>query len=171
MENDADPSPQPAAVPVSRGERLLIAAVLILTILGSILVSVIALRAADIGPLQLTVERAGPRPVEEQTEKAVRRDYAAAWKARVAALENNDPSALGELWIGFARHDLLDAIGEQRRSGLSVRYVDQGHHADAIFYSPEGSALELHDTAQLERQILDGDSVSARKTSPPTTWC
>ena len=28
-----------------------------------------------------------------------------------------------------------------------------------MFYSPEGSAMELHDTAQLQIQLLDGDKV------------
>jgi hypothetical protein len=30
---------------------------------------------------------------------------------------------------------------------------------DGLFYSPEGSALELHDTAQLRQELLDGDTV------------
>ena len=30
---------------------------------------------------------------------------------------------------------------------------------NAIFYSPEGSAIELQDTAQLQIQVLDGDKV------------
>jgi len=28
-----------------------------------------------------------------------------------------------------------------------------------VFYSPEGSAMELHDTARLELQVLDGSKV------------
>ena len=30
---------------------------------------------------------------------------------------------------------------------------------NAMFYSPEGSAIELQDTAQLQIQVLDGDKV------------
>lgn len=144
---------------ISRRDRIVILIVVGLAILGTILVGAMVLRADATGGVQLNVSHAGPRAVEEQTERAILRDYSAAWKARAAALEHNDVGALGELWVGFARQDLSDAIAGQRQSGLSVRYRDQGHRADAVFYSPEGSALELHDTAELERQILDGATV------------
>jgi len=37
--------------------------------------------------------------------------------------------------------------------------VDRGHKVEAIFYSLDGSAMELHDQAILETQILDGNTV------------
>ena len=37
----------------------------------------------------LNVQNAAPRQVEETTEKAIARDYAAAWQAMAAALEQN----------------------------------------------------------------------------------
>lgn len=109
--------------------------------------------------VQLNVARTGPREVEEQTAKSVTRDYAAAWQSMARALEENNPGALTDVWTGFARERLISAIDQQRQSGVSLRYVDRGHRLEGVFYSPEGSALELHDTAQLERQVLDGGAV------------
>jgi hypothetical protein len=143
---------------VSKRDRLLVLAVVLLAIVGTILIGAIALRAADASAVQLNVSRSAPREVEEQTQKGVLRDYVAAWKAYATALTNSSPAALGDLWTGFAREQILDAIEAQRRSGLSVRFTDTSHQLDAVFYSPEGSALELYDTAQLERQVLDGSS-------------
>jgi hypothetical protein len=97
--------------------------------------------------------------VEDQTARAVIRDYGSAWQSMARALEQNNAAALGNDWIGFAREGVLSAIEWQRGSGVIVRYIDKGHKLEGIFYSPEGSALELHDTAQLERQVLDGGSV------------
>jgi hypothetical protein len=119
----------------------------------------VRLPAADIPGVQLNVENVGPREVEDQTEKALVRDYGAAWAGLGRALEQNQPSQLGDLWAGSARRLFLDAIQQQKQSGLRVRYLDTRHQLKAIFYSPEGNALELQDTAQIERQILDGDKV------------
>jgi hypothetical protein len=118
------------------------------------------IHAAAPGPrVQLNVDRTGPRGVEEQTRKAVLRDYGAAWAALGKALDQNRPDQLGDLWVGFARQQFLAAIAQQKSSGLRVRYLDNGHQLDAVFYSPEGSTLELHDTAQLQQELLDGDTV------------
>ena len=37
--------------------------------------------------------------------------------------------------------------------------MDKGHKVEAVFYSPEGSAMELHDTAQVQLQLMDGSKV------------
>lgn len=113
-------------------------------------------QAADI---KLDIAHAGPRAVEEQTERGVLRDYAGAWRTLSAALEQNNAAALGDLWVGFARDKFTQAIAAQKQSGLKVRYLDRSHRLDAVFYSAEGSALELHDTAQIERQVMDGNEV------------
>ena len=41
--------------------------------------------------------------------------------------------------------------------------MDRGHKLEAIFYSPEGSAMQLRDTAKLEIEYLDGDTVVGRE--------
>ena len=127
-----------------------------------LLICGIALKARTAGPLpatqasvRLDSASAGPRQVEEQTERTVMRDYGAAWLALCEALGQNRAERLQPLWTGSARQRFAEAIDQQKRTGVQVRYVDRGHQLSAVFYSPEGSALELRDTAQLERQLFD----------------
>ena len=47
----------------------------------------------------------------------------------------------------------------QQKNGLRTRLIDRGHKLEAVFYSPEGSAMQLRDTAQLEIQVLNGGQV------------
>jgi hypothetical protein len=53
----------------------------------------------------------------------------------------------------------MERVKQQAQSGLKTRIVDHGHKVDAVFYSPDGSSIELKDTATLETQVLDGDTV------------
>ncbi len=115
--------------------------------------------ALDAPSVQLNTASAGPREVEDTTEKAILRDYTSAWKSMEAALEQNRSDLLANDFVGQAQDVLKQRVREQRQSGLHTRYVDRGHKVQAIFYSPEGSAMQLRDTAQLEMQVLDGDKV------------
>lgn len=115
--------------------------------------------AASLPAVSLTVEHAAPRQMEETTEKAVARDYAAAWQAMAEALEENRADLLSANFVGTANNKLTATIHEQSRAGLRQHIVDQGHTVDAVLYSPEGSAIELHDTAHLQLQIMDGTKV------------
>ncbi len=115
--------------------------------------------AAGRPDVTLNIQNVGPRQVEDTTQKAIARDYAAAWQALANALEQNRPDFLAANFVGTANEKLGQTITEQRKAGLRQRYVDKGHHVKAVFYSPEGSAMELQDTAELEIQILDGDKV------------
>jgi hypothetical protein len=117
--------------------------------------------AANAPAVILEIQNATPRQVEDATEKAVARDYAAAWQAMAEALDQNRPDLLGANFIGTADDKLAETIQQQKKAGLHRRYVDRGHKVQATFYSSEGSALELHDTAQLQVQLLDGDRVVA----------
>ncbi|HZP23094.1 MAG TPA: hypothetical protein VFB04_06590 [Terriglobales bacterium] len=109
--------------------------------------------------VSLNAAQAQPRQVEETTEKAVARDYAAAWQAMAEALDQNRTDLLAASFIGTANDKLRAGIEQQRKTGLHQRIVDKGHTADIVFYSPEGSAMELHDTARLELQTMDGGKV------------
>jgi hypothetical protein len=66
---------------------------------------------------------------------------------------------LGHYSTGFAQQKLTAGIAAQEKSGVRTRYVDHGHKLEAFFYSPDGGALELHDTADLEIQVLDGNNL------------
>lgn len=115
--------------------------------------------AASTSGVQLSVSGAGPREIEDQTEQAITRDYAKAWQALSAARGQNRPDLLAGMFVGYAKNEITQAIEDQKRENIRTRYIDHGHKLQAIFYSQEGSAMQLRDTAQLEVQVLDGDSV------------
>jgi hypothetical protein len=115
--------------------------------------------AANVPAVTLDIQNATPRQVEDATEKAVARDYASAWKAMAEALDQNRIDLLNQNFIGTSNDKLAETIKQQKQAGLHRRYVDRGHKVQATFYSSEGSAMELHDTAQLQLQLLDGDKV------------
>lgn len=121
-------------------------------------------QAQNGGPkVELNAASAQPRALEDTTEIAIARDYAIAWKALASAMNENRSEALAAGFIGTARENFANAIEEQKKSGLRRRYTDRGHKLQAIFYSPEGSAMQLRDTAQLDVEVLDGDTVIHRE--------
>lgn len=115
--------------------------------------------AASNTKIQLTTTNAGPREVEETTAQAVARDYAKAWQAMSAAREQNRPDLLAGMFTGYAQDELTRAIKDQQTANVRTRYTDRGHKLEAVFYSQEGSALQLRDTAQVTIEVLDGNNV------------
>jgi hypothetical protein len=109
--------------------------------------------------VELNAGSATPRQLEDSTEKAIVRDYAAAWANMARALDENRSDLLPAYFTGVAQEKLAEEVKQQKQSGLRTRYLDHGHKLEAVFYSPEGSALQVRDTAQLEIQLLDGDKV------------
>jgi hypothetical protein len=106
--------------------------------------------------LQLDVSKAGPRAVESETEQVILRDYRSAWTSIAQALDVNTLDPLEGPFVGMTKKELADRISNQRRTGLSSRYLDQNHKVQAVFYAPEGDVIELHDTAEYRLQIMDG---------------
>jgi hypothetical protein len=109
--------------------------------------------------VQLNVESAVPRDVDDSVREAIVRDYSSAWQALNTALADNNPGVLNDSFIGFALDKLTQRVKDQQRNGLRTRLVDRGHQVKAIFYSLDGSAIELRDQATLETEILDGNTV------------
>lgn len=133
---------------------------LVLLLLGAIaLIAHSLVHAATTPSISLNVQNTAPRQVEETTEKSVARDYAAAWKVMVDALDQNRTDGLAAGFVGTAQEKLKAGIDAQRKTGLHQQIVDKGHSVDVVFYSPEGSAMELHDTVQLQLQMMDGSKV------------
>src|SRR6185369_18090938 len=115
---------------------------------------------ADSKPsVQLNVKNAQPREVEEVTQNAILRDYTLAWQGISTALANNTLQPLNENLSGFALDKLTQRVKDQKQNGLSTRIIDRGHKVEALFYSPDGSAVELKDTASIETQVLSGGTV------------
>jgi len=124
-----------------------------------------AFAADESGPkVQLNIANSQPREMEETTTKSISREYTTAWKTLADALANNRPDRIGASFVGTAEDELRKQIAEQKKSGLSTRIVDHGHKLDVVFYSPEGSVMQLRDTAQLERQYLEGGKVVHSET-------
>lgn len=115
--------------------------------------------SAPASKVTLNAANVGPREIEDTTQTAIVRDYSRAWEAMTEALANNNEAMLEDGFVGVAKQQLADEVEAQKKSGLRTRYIDHGHKLDAIFYSPDGSAMELRDTAQVELQVLDGSSV------------
>ncbi len=120
--------------------------------------------------VSLNVDRAAPREVNETVQQAIARDYSAAWRAMAVALAENNAAALNDNFIGFAQEKLTRRIQDQKQAGLRTRILDRGHKASAVFYSTEGAAIELEDTANLETQILDGDTVLYTERAQQHYW-
>jgi hypothetical protein len=109
--------------------------------------------------VEFSSEGLSPREIEDTTEVAIPRDYATAWNALETALSQNRAAVLDNGFVGFARDRFAQRVADQKKSGMHVRYLDRGHKLQAIFYSPEGSTMQLRDTAQYELEVLDGDTV------------
>lgn len=127
-------------------------------ILATIVVMALPVFAADVVPrVVLNTSKAGPRAVESLTEKSILRDYKFAWVSLSHALESNAALVLNGPFEGSASDWAHQRVEAQRRSGISSRYLNQKHNLEAVFYAPEGDVMELHDTAEYDFEILDGE--------------
>jgi hypothetical protein len=137
-------------LPCKSAQSLAIAALALLTCMQ--------LSAADGTPqVTLNVAKASPRTVESLTERAIVRDYKFAWASLNTAMQTNSTDPLNGLFAGTANAWFGAAIKSQRRSGITSRYLNQVHKVDAVFYAPEGDVIELHDSAEYDLEIRDGD--------------
>ena len=124
--------------------------------------AVALLHAAAANPkpkVDLEVDHAVPRDVDDAVRQAIIRDYSSAWQAIAGALVDNNISPLNDNFIGFALDKLTQRVTDQQHAGLKTRLTDRGHKVEAIFYSPDGSAIELKDTATIDTVVLDGNTV------------
>ena len=141
-------------------QRAVVLAALVAAIVCGWRFLILELAQADSKPaVRLNVTNAAPRQVDDPVQQAIVRDYSSAWQAMETALSKNDTATLSENFIGFALDDITQRIKDQRNAGLRTRITDRGHNVDTIFYSPDGSAMELKDTVILDTEILDGDTV------------
>jgi len=124
-----------------------------------LIVSLPAMGADSSPQATLNTSKAGPRSVEPLTQRAILRDYKIAWGDLDSAFGSNSEAALNGYFSGNAETSIKDALSSQRRAGMHSRYLNQNHKMEAVFYSPEGDVIELHDTAEYDFEIRDGDKV------------
>lgn len=123
-----------------------------------LLLAASTLFAADNSPqVTLDVSKTGPRSVEPLTQRAIVRDYRFAWANLDSALQSNSAGPLNGLFAGTANDWLQHAVSNQRRSGVTSGYFNQRHKVDAVFYAPAGDMIELHDTAEYDYELHDGN--------------
>jgi hypothetical protein len=130
-----------------------------LTLLAAVCALSLACFAADGPQVQFDISHIGPRQMEDVTGRNIPRDWSRAWQTLALAFAQNRPDLLGRYFTGFAQQKLAAAIATQQKTGLRTRYIDHGHKLAAYFYSPDGGAIELHDTADLEIQVFDGNDL------------
>ena len=116
--------------------------------------------------VHLDADGLSPRPIEQLTGTTIAHHYAQAWTDLALAMESGQTGGLGEEFTGFAKDRLSKRIAEQRGAGIHVRIVDHGHQLKAIFYSADGTAMQLIDHAQLEIQTFDGSKLLNTENTP-----
>jgi hypothetical protein len=137
----------------------------ICAVLLSLLLSAPMFAVDALPSVVLNADDIGPRaPIEELTGRNIARDYAHAWQSLAVALDENRAELLEGYIVGFAKDDLARRIAEQRKAGMHVRTIDHGHQLVAGFYAPNGDAMQLQDTAQLEIQVFDGGKMIQQET-------
>jgi hypothetical protein len=119
------------------------------------LLSAAAAFAADQPNVRVeTANLSGHGHLEDQTAKAVIRDYIESWKAFGSAFEQNRPDMLDRDFVGSAKDKLASAIREQNTLGIHTRYRDRSHDIQILFYSPEGLSIELADDVEYDVEVL-----------------
>lgn len=96
----------------------------------------------------------GPGQLQEQTEKAVIRDYLEAWKTFGTAFEENRPDVLDRDFVGSAKTKMTSAIQQQSALGIHTLYKDRSHDLRVLFYSPEGLSVELADDVEYDVEVV-----------------
>lgn len=120
---------------------------------------------ADSGPqIRLDTGGVGPRTIEDETQQAVVRDYARAWNDLSRAFEFSSPALLDGYFVSTARAQLGSAVKDQMRAKVVAHYSPQDHNLKAVFYSPEGDVLELHDSVHLSVTVTDGGKAIAEQS-------
>jgi hypothetical protein len=132
----------------------------------AIVACVLATAQSPSPEVHLNADGLTPRSIEELTGTTIAHHYALAWRDLAVALESSQAGGLGDEFVGFAKDRLVQRIGEQVRSSVHVRIVDHGHHLKAVFYSADGTAMQLLDQAQLEIQTFDGNKLLDTQNAP-----
>jgi hypothetical protein len=120
--------------------------------------------SATVSPAQASVHvqpyhLQGPRPLADQTAKAVVQDYLEAWQTLHDALGQNRVDVLDGDFVGAARDKLAETVQQQTKLGLRATYQDRSHDIQIVFYSPEGLSIQLIDNVEYDQQVLDHDKV------------
>jgi hypothetical protein len=117
--------------------------------------------AADASAPQVEIARSavGPRALEALTTQSIVRDYRLAWQTMGSAFHYGTPNLLDAYFMGQAKTNLAGAVAGQEKADIHIEYLNQTHHLEPAFYAPEGDVLELHDNAEFDLRISEGDKI------------
>jgi hypothetical protein len=138
----------------------------VMHVIGFVAVSCVLASAQSRPQVHLDAEGLAPRPIEELTGTKIATHYAQAWSQLASALDSSRSDGLGEEFTGFAKERLTRRIAEQNKTGVHVHIVDHGHQLKAVFYSTDGSSMQLIDRADLEIQTFDGGKLLDSQSAP-----
>jgi hypothetical protein len=131
-------------------------------LIAALLTLALPVSAQELQEVKINGSPAG-REMQDATRQSIARAYARAWETLGDALEQNRADLLDSAFLGTARQNFAQLIRHQEKSGIRQKYIDRGHKIDLLFYSPEGMSVQLRDRAQLEIEVLDGNSVIHRE--------
>jgi len=134
---------------ISSGARKKLLAVV--PLLAALFLSAAGQPSVHVAPM----DSVGPRPVEQQTQSSIVRDYLQAWQTMGSALGENRTDLLDGSFVGLAKDKLADTIREQRNLGIETSYRDQSHDLQVVFYSPEGLSIQLLDNVEYDVEVRD----------------
>jgi hypothetical protein len=104
----------------------------------------------------------GPRPVEEQTQSSVIRDYLLGWATMNDALSQNRADVLDTVFVGNAKDKLAQTVEQQQKLGIQTSYLPRSHDIKVIFYSPEGLSIQLVDDVEYDVAVKkDGHDIAS----------
>jgi hypothetical protein len=121
-------------------------------ILAAVLLSASTEPTVHVAPM----DSVGPRPVEEQTQSSVIRDYLLAWQTMNETLSQNRTDQLDTVFVGKAREKLAETVHEQQSIGIETSYLPKSHDIKVVFYSPEGLSIQLLDEVEYDVDIKKG---------------
>jgi hypothetical protein len=124
-----------------------------------ILLALLLLGAGQPSVKVAPMDTVGPRPVEQQTQASVIRDYLQAWQGLGNALAQNDPDLLDGYFVGQAKDKLAGTIREQQKTEIQTSYQDRSHNIKVVFYSPEGLSLQLTDDVEYRVEVRSHNQV------------
>jgi|SRR5258706_196825 len=109
------------------------------------------------------MDSVGPRPMEQQTQSSLVRDYLQAWQSMGSAFGQNRADLLDGYFVGTAKDQLSKTIREQQALGIQAAYRDLSHDLQVVFYSPEGLSVQLVDNVEFEMTVRDNEKTVGTK--------
>jgi hypothetical protein len=125
--------------------------------IGSAILAAVLLSASTEPTVRVApMDSVGPRPVEEQTQSSVIRDYLLAWQTMNDALSQNRTEQLDTVFVGKAKEKLAETVHEQQTIGIETSYLPKSHDIKVVFYSPEGLSIQLLDEVEYDVDVKKG---------------